>query len=87
MRRHSPIRLFCTLLLASWIAAVLPGVNASAQQAGEKHQKASMTPQQAAKKARAKHGGKVLKVSRKGNAYRVKLLKESGRVVTVTIRD
>ena len=43
--------------------------------------------QQAADKARAKHGGKVLKVTRKGKAYRVKLLKDSGRVVTVTIKD
>jgi len=50
-------------------------------------QRGGLTPQQAAEKARATHGGKVLKVTREGKGYRVKLLLDSGRVVTVQVRD
>ncbi|MDZ7783229.1 MAG: hypothetical protein U5K56_10005 [Halioglobus sp.] len=49
-------------------------------------ERASLTPAEAAAKARARHGGKVLKVQRKGDGYRVRLLQDSGRVITVTIK-
>ena len=53
--------------------------------AGGDGNKASLTAQQAAKRAQSRHGGKVLKVSRSKSGYRVKLLLDSGRVTTVTI--
>ena len=81
------IRLFCLLLLSGWTAVVLPAPIAHAQGSKQSQQQPGMSPQQAADKARAKHGGKVLKVTRQGKAYRVKLLKDSGRVVTVTVKD
>ena len=81
------IRLFCALLISSLTAVALPGPDAHAQGSKQSQQQPSMSSQQAADKARAKHGGKVLKVTRKGKAYRVKLLKDSGRVVTVTVKD
>jgi hypothetical protein len=87
MRPERLIRLICALLLSSGAAGVLPGPDAYAQGAKQSQLQPSMSPQQAADKARKKHGGKVLKVTRKGNGYRVKLLKDSGHVVTVTVKD
>lgn len=49
-------------------------------------QRNQLSPQEAAARARAKYGGKVLKVKREGGGYKVRLLLESGRVITVTIR-
>ncbi len=46
-----------------------------------------LSPREAAARAQARHGGKVLQVSPKGDSYRVKLLQSSGRVVTVTVED
>lgn len=73
--------LACVLVVAGgWPAP------AAAQQAGASAQKSTMTPREAAAKARAQHGGKVLNVSRQGGVYRVKLLLDSGRVITVTVK-
>ncbi len=47
----------------------------------------SLSPQQAAQRARAQYGGQVLKVSPAGPGYQVRLLKDDGRVKTVTIGD
>jgi uncharacterized membrane protein YkoI len=48
---------------------------------------AQLTAKEAAARARAQYGGKVLKVMRAGdNAFKVRLLQDSGRVLTVTIR-
>jgi uncharacterized membrane protein YkoI len=47
----------------------------------------SLSPQQAAQRARAQYGGQVLKVSPAGPGYQVRLLKDDGRVMTVTIVD
>ncbi|MEE4276847.1 MAG: hypothetical protein V2I82_00090 [Halieaceae bacterium] len=40
---------------------------------------------EAAERARQRYGGRVLAVGRVGNAYRVRLLLDGGRVVTVEI--
>lgn len=48
-------------------------------------QEQGISPSQAAQIAQARHGGKVLKVSRDGQSYRVKLLLPSGTVRTVRI--
>ncbi len=45
----------------------------------------SLSPREAAERARAQYGGQVLKVSREGNSYRVRLLRDDGRVVTVMV--
>lgn len=89
-RRHRLLAI--ALLLFVFTGAAIPGhaeprrEPATAQDQRSKQQKASLTPAEAAAKARARYGGKVLKVQRKGDAYRVRLLQESGRVITVTIR-
>lgn len=49
-------------------------------------QKIGLTAQQAAAQARARYGGKVLRVTPQNHGYRVRLLLDSGRVITVTIR-
>jgi hypothetical protein len=48
-------------------------------------QEQGIGPSQAAQIAQERHGGKVLKVSRDGQSYRVKLLLPSGTVRTVRI--
>jgi starvation-inducible outer membrane lipoprotein len=75
--------LACVLVVAGGWLAPAP---AAAQQVGASAQKSTMTPREAAAKARAQHGGKVLNVSRQGGVYRVKLLLDSGRVITVTVK-
>jgi flagellum-specific peptidoglycan hydrolase FlgJ len=47
----------------------------------------SLSPQQAAQRARSQYGGQVLKVQPAGDGYQVRLLQEDGRVVTVPIGD
>ena len=53
-------------------------------------QKKTISASEAAKKAQSQHGGKVLSVEQKktddGVVYYIKLLLDSGRVKTVTIR-
>ncbi|MEQ9463645.1 MAG: hypothetical protein RJQ10_08290 [Haliea sp.] len=73
------------LLLAAGPGLVAPQ-HALAQQGKAAAQKSSLTPREAAARAQAQHGGRVLSVSRKGDAYRVKLLLDSGRVITVTVK-
>ncbi len=48
-------------------------------------QQTKLSPRQAASKAKARYGGKVLKVTPAGRGYKVRLLQDSGRVITVTI--
>jgi uncharacterized membrane protein YkoI len=57
-----------------------------AQQAKPGAQQAVLTPREAAARAQAQHGGKVLSVTRQGEVYRVKLLLDSGRVITVSVK-
>ena len=88
-RRHRVLAI--ALLICSFSGTAIP-VHAEprreppAQGQASKQERVSLTPAEAAAKARARHGGKVLKVQRKGNGYRVRLLQDSGRVITVTIK-
>jgi hypothetical protein len=50
-------------------------------------QSQSLSPQQAAQRARSQYGGQVLKVQPGGGGYQVRLIQEDGRVVTVPIAD
>lgn len=50
-------------------------------------QRYSLSPQQAAQRARSEYGGQVLKVQPAGDGYQVRLLQQDGRVVTVPIGD
>jgi hypothetical protein len=61
-----------------------PYLVAQAQPAAE--QKSKLTARDAAARAQSQYGGKVLKVTRAGKDYKVRLLQDSGRVITVTIR-
>lgn len=47
--------------------------------------KKTISKQEAASIARSRTGGKVLKVSKHGNTYRVKVLTKKGRVVSVSV--
>lgn len=47
----------------------------------------SLSPQQAAQRARSQYGGQVLKVQPAADGFQVRLLQEDGRVVTVPIGD
>ncbi len=73
------------LLLTAGTGFVAPQP-ALAQQGKPAAEQEGLTPREAAARAQAQRGGRVLNVSRKGNAYRVKLLLDSGRVITVTIK-
>jgi hypothetical protein len=87
MRRRTPTEVLRTVLVAGLLLGFIPDLPVYAQQPGAAQQQGGLTAQQAAAKAVAAHGGKVLKVTRQGNGYRVKLLQDSGRVVTVTVKD
>ncbi len=84
-----PYRILATsltvLLLAAGQGLIAPQ-HALAQQGRGAAQQEGLTPREAAARAQAQHGGRVLSVSRQGGAYRVKLLLESGRVITVTVK-
>ena len=54
---------------------------------GRDERKNNLSAGQAANRAQSMHGGKVLKVSREGNYFRVKLLQKSGRVITVKVKE
>lgn len=86
MRRPLSPQTLCTALLAALLLALAPAPQVQAGQPPAAQQKNALTPQQAAAKAKAAHGGKVLKVTRQGKGYRVKLLLDSGRVKTVDVR-
>lgn len=87
MPQRHPARLLCILLLAGLALSALPVEPVQAQQGQGAQKQSGLTAQEAAAKARARYGGKVLKVTRKGDGFQVRLLQESGRVVTVTIRE
>jgi starvation-inducible outer membrane lipoprotein len=80
---------FCAVLLAGAVCFALPVAEVHAQQpnAAQKQSQKTLTAGQAARKAKARHGGKVLKVTPKGKGFKVKLLTDSGRVLTVMIKD
>ena len=90
-------RTFCTALITSFFCLVVATGEVQAKQTGSaqgshsdkgnSRQKTALTPTEAAARAKSEHGGKVLKVTPKGKGYKVKLLTESGRVLTVTIKD
>ena len=79
----------CAVLLASAVCFALPAAEVQAKQAkaAQNQSQQTLTAAQAAKKAKARHGGKVLKVTPKGRGFKVKLLTDSGRVLTVMIKD
>ena len=85
MRLKNAKKLLSILLLSTLVCVTMPVSHAQAKQPNAKSQ-SSMSPAQAAARAKARHGGKVLKVTRKGRGYRVKLLTDSGRVITVNIK-
>lgn len=81
-------RMLCAMALVALVFTVLPASQVQAKQPAEKAQGAqSLSAAEAAAKAKARHGGKVLKVTPKGRGYKVKLLTDSGRVLTVMIKD
>lgn len=84
------LRLFVRALSTTLLLTLLAGVSyapvALAQSSKGSEQRAQLTARQAAAQAQAQYGGKVLKVRRQGNGYKVRLLLQSGRVITVTIR-
>ncbi len=57
----------------------------SKQGSGNSGQQGGLDARQAAAKAQAQYGGRVLKVSPEGNGYRVRLLRDDGRVITVSV--
>ena len=88
-------RLLLALAAACLIAGQVVPVQAAherpiylAQAQGQKAraQSSKITAREAAARARQQYGGKVLKVTPSGRNYRVRLLQDSGRVITVTIR-
>ena len=82
------LRLCYALLITLALSVLLPATDSYAQSQKNqplKNQQADMTEQQAAAQAKASHGGKVLKVTRDKKGYKVKLLQESGRVITVRV--
>lgn len=85
MRLKNLKKILSILLLSTLVCVTLPVSQAQAKSPNAKSQ-SSMSPAQAAAKAKARHGGKVLKVTRNGKGYRVKLLTDSGRVITVNIK-
>ena len=85
--RRTIVHLLSTLALTCLYALPLtaPDADARPRPVAEDQQK-QLTAREAARRAQAQYGGRVLKVTRKGNNYRVRLLQDSGRVITVTIR-
>lgn len=79
--------LLCSALLtATMVGTVVFAPEAEARSRVLVAQNSQMTAREAAAQAQAQHGGKVLRVRKQGNVYKVRLLKKSGRVVTVTVR-
>jgi uncharacterized membrane protein YkoI len=71
--------------MSALLLFTLPVPLAQAQNNKASQQQSGITPRQAAEKAKAQHGGKVLKVTPRGKGYQVKLLLDSGRVKTVRV--
>lgn len=95
MRQQFSVKMICLALLLTLGFALLPVAHVQAQSGKKPQQRTdqsakqerALTATQAAARARAHFGGKVLKVTPSGNGYRVKMLSEDGRVRTVTIKD
>lgn len=100
MLRHCPPKAIFLALVLGFVCSVLPVAPTQAKQGKSGHphadqaqkqqqqrQQRKMTAAQAAARAKAQYGGKVLKVTPSGKGYKVKLLTESGRVLTVGIQD
>lgn len=98
MRRRSFLRTLCLGSLYGAMSTMMPVVEATAQsdrnngQGGKKDKRRNqrgngdqLSAQQAAKRARERYGGQVLKVNRRGSGYDVRLLQDDGRVITVFI--
>jgi len=85
MRRRIT-HLLCSLLFATALAGGLTAAEAQARPLLASAAKSEMTAREAAAQAKAQYGGKVLRVKKQGNTYKVRLLQKSGRVITVTIR-
>lgn len=71
--------------------SILSALSTSAQALGRSgnsvaSQQSGLSAKQAAMRAKAAHGGRVLSVKRNGDTYRVKLLLDSGRVKIVSVR-
>lgn len=83
------IRQFLFPLLSAFIAAlVLSSAPVFAQQKDTKQEtskKTDLNKTQAADRARQQVKGRVLKVEKQKNQYRVKVLQKSGRVVSVDV--
>lgn len=81
--------LFMRKLLAPVLVSLLLLGTAIAPSAfalqSDKQQSQDISKSQAAEKARAQVKGRVLKVEKRKNDYRVKVLQKSGRVVTVDV--
>jgi len=81
----------CYILLAFLLAFSLTVVQVnSAQAASQLKQQANTalkvkTSKQAAKIAKSRIGGKVLKVKRSNTSYRVKLIKKDGHIISVLV--
>ena len=85
MRNRILMATFTAVLLLAGTGTMVPQ-HALAQQGKPAAQQTGLTPREAAARAQAQHGGRVLSVSRDGEVYRVKLLLDSGRVITVTVK-
>lgn len=80
-------KVLCCVTVVGMIFMVFPASQVQAKQPAQSGQGTKpITAAGAAAKAQARHGGKVLKVTAKGRGYKVKLLTDSGRVLTVMIK-
>lgn len=70
---------------ALWLTFFLTALPVGQVIAQQQNKQAVENKSQAADKARQAVNGRVLKVDKKNNAYRVKVLKKSGRVVSVDV--
>lgn len=85
MLRHFT-QLLCAILVATVLAGVTLAPAAQARSPMLIAQNSQITAREAAARAKAQYGGKVLRVRKQGDVYKVRLLQESGRVITVSIR-
>lgn len=76
---------FFIFLLVISITSFAPNSLAESSLAPQSEQGQSISPGEAAKIAKKRYGGKVLKIKRDGNKYRIKLLLPSGKVKNVYI--
>ncbi|MFK7975901.1 MAG: hypothetical protein AB8C02_07170 [Halioglobus sp.] len=79
-------KLLCTTLLATLLLGATLSAPVEARSSFMVAQNSQMSAREAAAQAKAQHGGKVLRVRKQGNVYKVRLLQKSGRVITVTVR-